>query len=87
MCTDVIHRVRRSYRAQGGSWSGWGTFYAELFVDDAIFVESEMGSMMAETVGFWEYSCRGLFGMDSTNKEKSRLMGRGERLGWYWGLE
>ena len=50
LCADAIQRVRRSYRANDGSWSVWEQFHAELFVGDAIFAESEMGNVLQETI-------------------------------------
>ena len=80
MCTDAIQRVHHSGRSQDGSWSGWGEFWSGIFVDDAIFAESDIGNIPLETVGDWESARRGLFGMDSISRAKVELEG-------YWSTD
>ena len=75
MCTEAIQKVHHIGQAQDGSWSGWEAFWSEIFAGDAIFAEADIGSISDETVNEWEMECRGLFGMDSINRDKVELEG------------
>ena len=73
MCTEEIQRARRSMYAPDRSWSGWGPFCRCLFVNDASFVEAEVGDISNETVGGRGNACRSLRDLDSVNKAKTVL--------------
>ena len=76
MRTDATRRVHYIGRPLDGSWSGWEEFWSVMFVDDAIFVEADVGTILSETVAAWETACCSLFGPDSINAEKARLEGQ-----------
>ena len=54
--------------AASPSWSGWGGFYLFLIVDAAIFIESDVGAILAETVEVWGRARRSLFENDITHR-------------------
>ena len=58
LCAEVIQRTHHSMESENGSWSGRGPFHSEIFVGDAIFVESDIGNISDEVVGGWEWCCR-----------------------------
>ena len=63
--------------ATNRSWSGWGAFYCRLFVEDAIFIESEGGYIPKKTVEGWDHACRNLRGPDIIDKARTDM-------GGYW---
>ena len=87
ICTEAIQKVNRSGQAHDGSWSGWSAFWAEIFADDAIFVEADIGNILNETVTAWETAYRGLFGMDSINRDKVELEGAWGAAGLILGFD
>ena len=75
MCTDAIQKVHHIGKAHDGSWPGWEPFRSEIFDDDAIFVEADVGNILEETVKTRGGACRGLFGLGSANRGKVDLEG------------
>ena len=61
-----------------GPFPGWGHSHAEIYVDDDICAESDIGNIPKGVVEGWESRCGSLFGADSTNAIKTELDGR-----WY----
>ena len=73
--TEVIQRAHHITQGGNGARSGWGPLHSYIFADDAIFVETDMGNILRETVEGWGPSRRSLFGDDSISDDKTRLEG------------
>ena len=48
---------------------------SQLFADDAIFAEPDIGRRKEAVIAFWEYVCRSLLGPTSASVEKAKLEG------------
>ena len=62
MCAEVIQMAHQSMETADGSWSGWEPFRSEIFVEDTIFVGSDIGSILVEALEWMEWWRRSLFG-------------------------
>ena len=60
-----------SDKIRGGS----DFFSSQLFVEDAIFIEPDLGRKKEKVIARWEYVCRQILGSTSANMDKAELGG------------
>ena len=74
-CADATQRTRHSMELGNGPWSVCGPFRSDVFVADAISVESDIRDILFEVLGGWERRLRSLFDPESINDVKTELEG------------
>ena len=65
--------ARRDYSPRNPDRDGTERFDSQLFVDDAIFVEPNVGQRKEMVIACWGYICRELLGHGALNEGKLEL--------------
>lgn len=72
---EAVTRAHQAYISSDEIRVGADFPTSQLFVDDAIFIEPNLGERKEQVVACWEYVCRQLLGSSSINMEKVHLEG------------
>ena len=79
--------AHREFRSHDRNRDGADPFDSQLFVDDAIFIEPEIGLRKEVALSCWEDICRRLLGQTSINDDKVELEGDWDRKHIILGFE
>ena len=76
LVTSTIQSIHQSQSPTQSEWNDEERFQCFLYVDDAIFVESELGNRPTECLVSWEDIAKNVLGQDCINQEKVLVEGQ-----------
>ena len=70
LITTTIQAIHKSMKPNDPVWNGPENYECFLYVDDAIFVEAELGSRPQDSLNCWVSIAREVLGQDCINEQK-----------------